>query len=218
VESLEKEIPLRLLPLSAEEIRILSGFRFVSQIPLLLVLNVAEGDLSGEAYPELGEKASSRSASLIRLSARIEEEISRLSPDEQTVFLEEMGIARSARDQLIRGAFQAMDFLCFMTVSDEEVRAWNVPRGTAAVHAAGKIHSDMERGFIRAEVIPCEEFFRWRRQNPRANCGSREKSTSSRTETSCKSGSTSDLRTATIEQIIVIIGKVLTEEKEYGYP
>jgi GTP-binding protein YchF len=160
VESLEREIPLRLLPLGAEEVRILSGFRFVSRIPLLLVLNVAEGDLSGEAYPELGEIASSRSASLIRLSAGIEEEISRLSLDEQTVFLEEMGIARSARDQLIRGAFQAMDYICFMTVSDEEVRAWNVPQGTAAVQAAGKIHSDMERGFIRAEVIPCEEFFR----------------------------------------------------------
>ena len=160
VEALEKEIPLRQLPLAAEETRVLAGFRFVSQLPLLLVLNVSEDALSADAYPELGGAASSQGASLIRLSARIEEEISLLAPDEQLVFLAEMGIPRPAREQLLRGAFEAMDLICFMTVTGDEVRAWNVRRGTVAVHAAGKIHSDMEKGFIRAEVIPCEEFFR----------------------------------------------------------
>jgi ribosome-binding ATPase len=160
VEALERGIPLRQLSLTAEEIRVLSGFRFVSQIPLLLVLNVAEADLSAEAFPDLGKEASSRHVTLIRLSARIEEEISRLSAEEQSVFLKEMGILQGARDQFVRGAFEAMDFICFMTVGEDEVRAWNVRRGTIAVHAAGKIHSDMEKGFIRAEVIPCEEFLR----------------------------------------------------------
>ncbi|MGZ8428300.1 MAG: DUF933 domain-containing protein [Candidatus Deferrimicrobiaceae bacterium] len=160
VESLEREIPLRQVPLTAEESRVLAGFRFLSQIPILLVLNVAEADLSAELFPELAAGASSRGASLIRLSARIEEEISQLSPKEQEVFLAEMGIARPARDRLVRCAFQAMDFVCFMTVGEEEVRAWNVRRGTIALHAAGKVHSDMEKGFIRAEVIPCEDFFR----------------------------------------------------------
>lgn len=160
IEALEQEIPLRQLPLGPEENRILSGFRFVSQLPVLLVLNVAEGDLSADPYPELAGAASARGAGLVRLSASIEEEISRLPPEEQSVFLEEMGIRRSARDQLVRGTLRAMDFICFMTVSEEEVRVWNVRRGTMAVHAAGKIHSDMERGFIRAEVIPCEDFFR----------------------------------------------------------
>ncbi|HEU5360828.1 MAG TPA: DUF933 domain-containing protein [Candidatus Deferrimicrobiaceae bacterium] len=160
VESLEQEIPLRQLPLSAEEARVLSGFRFVSQMGLLLVLNVAEGAISAEPFPELAGAASSRGASMIRLSARIEEEISRLPPEEQAVFLKEMGIRQSARDQLIRSAFESLDYLCFMTVDGDEVRAWNVRRGTVAVQAAGKIHSDMEKGFIRAEVIPCEEFFR----------------------------------------------------------
>jgi len=159
-DALEKDIPLRQLPLSAEETRVIAGFRFVSQIPLLLVLNVAEGDLSAEGYPELGEAASSRGIPLIRLSARIEEEISLLSQEDQAVFLEEMGIHRPAREQLLRGAFEAMDFICFMTMNDEEVRAWTVRRGTVALHAAGKIHSDMEKGFIRAEVIPCEDFLR----------------------------------------------------------
>jgi GTP-binding protein YchF len=160
VDILEKEIPLRDLPLSAEENRVIAGFRFASQIPLLLVLNVAEGDLSADGYPELSEAALSRGIPLIRLSARIEEEISLLSPEDQAVFLEEMGIRCPARTQLIRGAFEAMDFICFMTMNVEEVRAWTVRRGTVALHAAGKIHSDMEKGFIRAEVIPCEDFLR----------------------------------------------------------
>jgi GTP-binding protein YchF len=160
VDALEKEIPLRQFLLSAEENRVIAGFRFASQIPLLLVLNVAEGDISAEGYPELGEAAFSRGIPLIRLSARIEEEISLLSPEDQTVFLQEMGIHRPARDQLIRGAFEAMDFICFMTMNDEEVRAWTVRRGTVALHAAGKIHSDLEKGFIRAEVIPCDDFLR----------------------------------------------------------
>jgi len=76
------------------------------------------------------------------------------------VFLEEMGIHRPAREQLLRGAFEAMDFICFMTMNEEEIRVWTVRRGTVALHAAGKIHSDMEKGFIRAEVIPCEDFLR----------------------------------------------------------
>jgi GTP-binding protein YchF len=160
VDALEKEIPLRQFLLSAEENRVIAGFRFASQIPLLLVLNVAEGDISAEGYPELGEAAFSRGIPLIRLSARIEEEISLLSPEDQTVFLQEMGIHRPAREQLIRGAFEAMDFICFMTMNDEEVRAWTVRRGTVALHAAGKIHSDLEKGFIRAEVIPCDDFLR----------------------------------------------------------
>lgn len=160
VDALEKEIPLRQLPLSAEENRVIAGFRFASQIPLLLVLNVAEGDLSVEGYPELGEAAFSRGIPLIRLSARIEEEISLLSQEDQAVFLKEMGIHRPAREQLLRGAFEAMDFICFMTMNDDEVRAWTARRGTVALHAAGKIHSDMEKGFIRAEVIPCEDFLR----------------------------------------------------------
>jgi GTP-binding protein YchF len=160
VESLEREIPLRQIPLTAEESRVLAGFRFLSQIPVLLVLNVAEADLSAESFPELAAAASTRGASLIRLSARVEEEISQLSPQEREVFLAEMGIARPAWDRLVRGAFQAMDYICFMTVGGDEVRAWNVRHGTIALHAAGKIHSDMEKGFIRAEVIPCDDFFR----------------------------------------------------------
>jgi len=157
---LEKEVPLRKVVFSGEELRILSGFRFVSRIPLLLVLNAGEGDLAGEPYPELSAVARGREIPLVRLSARIEEEISQLSSTEQADFLREMGIARSARDQLVRGAFDAMDYICFLTVGEDEVRAWNIQRGATALMAAGRIHSDLEKGFIRAEVIQCKDFLR----------------------------------------------------------
>lgn len=157
---LEKEVPIRKVALSAEELRILAGFRFVSRIPLLLVLNVGEGDLAAEPYPELDSVTRDRGVPLVRLSAKIEEEISQLSPAEQADFLKEMGIAQSARNRLIRGAFDAMDHICFLTVGDDEVRAWNVQQGTTALAAAGRIHSDLEKGFIRAEVIGVEDFLR----------------------------------------------------------
>jgi ribosome-binding ATPase YchF (GTP1/OBG family) len=160
VASLEREIPLRRVAFTGEEARILSGFRFVSRIPLLLVMNVGESDLAAEPYPEVNGLAADCGIPLVRLSAKVEEEISELSPDEQADFLREMGIARSARDRLVRGAFDAMNHICFITVGEDEVRAWNVQRGTTALAAAGKVHSDMEKGFIRADVIDCEDFLR----------------------------------------------------------
>jgi len=83
-----------------------------------------------------------------------------LSPAEQADFLKEMGIARSARDQLVRGAFEATRYISFLTVGEDEVRAWNVREGSTAPTAAGKVHSDMEKGFIRAEVISSDDFLR----------------------------------------------------------
>ncbi len=160
VASLEREVPLRGVSFTAEEDRILAGFRFVSRIPLLIVLNVGENDLSAETYPELTALAAEKGIPLIRLSAKVEEEIAELSPSEQVEFLKEMGISKSARDRLVRGAFDAMDYICFLTVGEDEVRAWNVQRGATALEAAGRIHSDLEKGFIRAEVIYCEDFLR----------------------------------------------------------
>jgi hypothetical protein len=160
IASLEQEVSLRNVAFSPEELRILAGFRFVSRIPLLPVLNVGEAELAGEPYPEFNSVAGDRGVPVIRLSARIEEEISQLSPVEQADFLKEMGIARGARDQLVRGAFDAMEYICFLTVGEDEVRAWNIQRGATALMAAGRIHSDLEKGFIRAEVIGWEDFLR----------------------------------------------------------
>jgi ribosome-binding ATPase len=160
VAALEQGTPVRTLPITVEEARVLSGFRFVSRIPLVPVLNVGEAGLGGESFPEAARAASERGLPIVRLSAKVEEEISLLLPEEQGEFLAGMGIARSARDRLIRAAFDALEHISFLTVGDDEVRAWTVRRGTPASAAAGKIHSDMEKGFIRAEVIDFETLVR----------------------------------------------------------
>ncbi len=160
VEALEAEIPLRRVDFSAEETRLLSTFCFLSRVPLLLALNVGEGELNTAAFPQLDEAAAQAGVPLIRLSAKIEEEITQLSPEEQADFLKEMGIAASARDLLVRGAFDAMEYICFLTVGEDEVRAWDIRRGLTAVAAAGRIHSDLEKGFIRGEVVAYEDLLR----------------------------------------------------------
>jgi ribosome-binding ATPase len=160
VAAMERGAPVRSLPLTGEEARVLSGFRFVSQIPLVPVLNVGEAELGGGSFPEAARAASERGLSLLRLSAKVEEEISLLPPEDQGEFLAGMGIARSARDLLIRAAFDALDQISFLTVGDDEVRAWTLRRGTSAAAAAGRIHSDMEKGFIRAEIIDFEALVR----------------------------------------------------------
>ncbi len=160
VASLEAGIPIRNVDFTGEEARILSGFRFLSQPPLLLVLNLGEGDLGTERFPELDPVAVEAGVPLIRLCAKIEEEIAQLTPEEQADFLKEMGIAVSARDRLVKAAFDAMHYICFLTVGEDEVRAWNIRRGMAAVAAAGRIHSDLEKGFIRAEVVAYEDLLR----------------------------------------------------------
>lgn len=92
------------------------------------------------------------------VNAAMEKEVAELPPDEQGAFLRELGVECSARDALLQAVYAAMDLIPFFTVGPDEVRAWTIRRGTTAVHAAGKIHSDLERGFIRAEVIAYDDF------------------------------------------------------------
>ncbi len=160
IEAFEKEVPLRDLDLAGEEERAVSGFRFLTRLPVLLVLNVGEESMKGEPFPELSRAAEEARVPLLRLCAKVEEEIAQLSPAEQAEFLKELGTGRSARDRLVRGAFDAMRYISFLTVGEDEVRAWNVRRGSTAVAAAGRIHSDLEKGFIRAEVVASEDFLR----------------------------------------------------------
>lgn len=160
IAAFERDIPLRNVELSLEEERVLSGFRFVSRLPTLLVLNVGEGEEVADTYPEVAVEAAKAKVPLVRLCGKVEEEIAQLSPAEQADFLKEMGIARSARDQLVRGAFEATRYISFLTVGEDEVRAWNVREGSSAPVAGGKIHSDLEKGFIRAEVISSDDFLR----------------------------------------------------------
>lgn len=158
---LEALQPVRTLELTEDERRALRSYAFVSGKPLILVANINE-DQAGEEQPALlaplVEYARTQNIPVISASAKVEMEVAQMAPEEEREFLEAMGIAESARDRLIRAAYAALGLISFFTVGEDEVRAWTITRGTNAVGAAEKIHSDLARGFIRAEVIAFDDF------------------------------------------------------------
>jgi GTP-binding protein YchF len=155
--SLESEKALRDQGLNSEEESIIAGFRFLSQKPLLLLLNVSEDQVAAGPSPELSTLAASKNLDLIAMCGKAEMEIAELPSEEQREFLADLGITEPARDRFIRAAYHLLDLISFMTVGEDECRAWPVRRGTTAHKAAGKIHSDIERGFIRGEVVKHED-------------------------------------------------------------
>lgn len=155
-EALESERPLRLVPESELDRALLRGYSLLTDTPLLAVLNRDEED-AGKALPdEVEASLAPMGAAGLTLSASLEAEIALLDPGDQQEFLRDMGLAEPALDRFIRAAYQLQELISFFTVAGPEVRAWTIRAGTDARRAAGKIHSDMERGFIRAEVIPCD--------------------------------------------------------------
>jgi hypothetical protein len=155
--ALEEERPLRYLELSPEELTLMAGFRFLSVKPLLLLLNVDETSASVEPPPAVTDVAASKGLSVIAMSGKVEMEIAALSAEEQGEFLQDLGITEPARGRFIRAAYQLLDLISFLTSGEDECRAWSIKRGTIAHKAAGVIHSDIERGFIRAEVVRFED-------------------------------------------------------------
>lgn len=153
---LEEERSLREASWSDDEAARMRGFQFLSLKPALVVMNVDEEALmhpSSEEEPRKGRRT-------LTLSARIEQELAELEPEEQQEFLKQLGLHAPARDVFVRSAFELLDLLSFFTVGEDEVRAWPVRRGSTAPVAAGRIHSDLQKGFIRAEVIHYDEFVR----------------------------------------------------------
>ncbi len=139
-----------------EEEKLLRGFSLLTMKPLLAVFNVAETDLNGEDAAEACQLAEDQGLGTITLCAELEEEIAQLSADEQADFVADFGLSQPGRDRFIRAAYNLLDVVTFFTVNENEAHAWTVTQGTTALEAAGKIHSDMARGFVRAEVIPFE--------------------------------------------------------------
>jgi hypothetical protein len=150
---LEDERAVRSVELSEEESKMIAGYALLSQKPLLLVINVAESDIGTEVSPEIGACASQRGLGVVVLSALVEMDIAAMPEDEQLEFATSLGLDEPARNRFIRAAYELIDLVSMLTVGPDECRAWPVARGSRAVRAAGKIHSDIERGFIRAEVI-----------------------------------------------------------------
>jgi hypothetical protein len=138
--------------------RLTKGYGLLTDRPLMVAVNRSEAR-AVEALPrELTTRLSEIHAAGLVLSASVEAEIAGMDPTDQVLFLEDLGLADSALSRFIRTAYGLLDLVSFFTVGEDEVRAWPIRRGTAARQAAGRIHSDLERGFIRAEVIPYEVF------------------------------------------------------------
>jgi len=163
--TLEDGKPLRALALEGDDLKRLRGFQFLSAKPLLIVINLDEARLAkvGDAATRLDRatEAAGLTAFLSRaetaavaVCAKIELEIAQLDAADAAAFLSDLGLTESGLDRVIRASYDLLGYISFFTVGEDECRAWSIPRGTSAQLAAGEIHSDIARGFIRAEVVP----------------------------------------------------------------
>lgn len=156
--ALEAETPLREVTLDPDDERRLRGFQLLSAKPMLVVVNVGE-DRAGASAADLGIALRPGVLAIV-VSAPIEQEIGALSPEEQKDFLADLGLSEPSLDRVNRASYELLGLISFFTVGEDEVRAWTVRRGTRAREAAGAIHSDIERGFIRAEIVHWDDLLR----------------------------------------------------------
>jgi GTP-binding protein YchF len=157
-QALEEGKVVKDLKLGQDELKMLSGFQLFTLKPVIVVANVSEKQLKEQDYRELEQKAREKNLKFLSLCAKLEAEIEELPEEERPEFLKEMGLPNLSSDKFIQICFQAMERILFFTVVGKEARAWPISRGTTALEAAGSVHSDMERGFIRAEVINYKNF------------------------------------------------------------
>ncbi len=146
-EALNQEIPLRDVDISAEDEKAMAGFGFLSRKPVLIVLNLSEGQAAPKIdYPH-------KHSQVVALQGKLEMDIAQLPPDEMGMFLQEYGIEEPSLNRMIRLSYDLLGLESFFTVGPDECRAWTVHRGATAPEAAGEIHTDLQKGFIRAEVV-----------------------------------------------------------------
>ena len=150
-ETLENEKPISDAIRTETEDKLVRSFAFLSQKPVLVVLNCSEDQADQPGPGRIAESP------CIQLSAQIEQELAALPPGERAEFLADLGVVAAARDRMIRACYQAMNLVSFLTIGSDECRAWSVPVGTSAVEAAGAVHTDMARGFIRAETVAFDD-------------------------------------------------------------
>ena len=161
LSALESEHALRSIPESELDRKYLKGFGLLSDRPLLVALNRAE-ERAAEPMPEdLAARIEELQAAGLTLSASVEADIASMDPEDQAEFFSDIGLSEPAIRRFIHAAYGLLDLISFFTVGEDEVRAWTIRRGTKARPAAGKIHSDLERGFIRAEVTPYDLFMEY---------------------------------------------------------
>ncbi len=150
---LDEGKPLRELELSKEELKAISGFEFLSLKPIIHVVNSDDNGMKKVVFEE------GKGRIVIGFLGEIEEEIHELSPEERREFMKEYGIKESMRDRIIKNSYKLLELVTFITAGEKEVRAWPIKKGSSVYEAAGKIHSDIQKGFIRAEVIEWDRLY-----------------------------------------------------------
>lgn len=152
--------PARTFPADAEDEEIVRGSELLTLKPVIYVANMAEGGFADNPYYRTIEEIAGReNAGVFGICAKLEQEILDLDPDEKLMFLEEMGLSESGLARLIKSAYALLNLISFLTCGEDECRAWTIKAGTRAPQAAGKIHSDLERGFIRAEIVAFADLY-----------------------------------------------------------
>ncbi|AWI14063.1 hypothetical protein B4064_1708 [Caldibacillus thermoamylovorans] len=160
-ETFENELPARTIEFNEEQQKIVKGFQLLTMKPVLYVANIGEDDVANankNKYVQVVQDFAEKDhAEVVVICARIEEEIAELEPEEKAAFLQELGIQESGLDQMIRKAYHLLGLATFFTAGVQEVRAWTFKKGMKAPQCAGIIHSDFERGFIRAETVSYDD-------------------------------------------------------------
>lgn len=162
-ECLEEGKSARTLELDEEEAKLMKSFQLLSAKPVIYAANMCEDDFinhieNNKYYQEVCEIAKEEHSGVLPICAKIEEEISDMSTEDKAMFLSELNLTESGLDRIIKESYSLLGLISFLTAGEQEVRAWTITKGTKAPQAAGKIHSDFERGFIRAEVVSYKDF------------------------------------------------------------
>ena len=158
VDCLENEKPIRSLSFNEEEKKYVDGLFLITSKPVIYAANICENDMGKsedeiELVKQVKEFAKKDGSEVLVICAKTEEEISQLDPEEQELFLTELGLTESGLNRLVKASYKLLGLISYLTAGEPETRAWTITNGTKAPQAAGKIHSDFERGFIRAEVV-----------------------------------------------------------------
>ncbi len=161
LDALNEGTPARALDLSREELAAVSDTHLLTMKPVIFAANISEEGVSNPEsnahYTALAKLAAAHEAEIMPIAASIEAELSELEPEEKAAFLADLGLAESGLDRLVKSSYRLLGLISFLTAGPKEVRAWTITRGTKAPGAAGKIHSDFERGFIRAEIVAYDD-------------------------------------------------------------